>query len=46
MIELVIVFLLAVFILALLFWPRRDKYVSRTTKSYNGLPYWRGKEKY
>jgi hypothetical protein len=26
-------------VLALLFWPRRDPYVRRVTKSYNGRPF-------
>lgn len=44
--EFLITLALVVFILALLFWPQRDKYVRRITKSYNGHPYWRSKEKY
>lgn len=44
LIAIVIICILA--ILILLFYPRRDPYVRRVTKSYNGREHGKGKELY
>ncbi len=33
-------------LLVTLFWPYRSPYVRRTTRTRNGLPYWKDKELY
>jgi hypothetical protein len=37
---------LVIFILAILYWPRRSPFVRRVTKSYNGQGYGKEREPY
>jgi len=41
-----IIILAVLFLLAILFWPRRSPYVRRVTKSYNGQHYGKERELY
>ena len=41
-----IIILALLFILAILFWPRRSPYVRRVTKSFNGQHYGKERELY
>lgn len=41
-----IVLVTAILTLALLFWPRRSRYVRRVTSNRNGQPWWRDRDPY
>ncbi|MCP5097680.1 MAG: hypothetical protein GY943_19205 [Chloroflexi bacterium] len=46
MIEILLLVVLPLSLLALIFWPRKDKYVRDITSSRNGMPYWHDDEQY